>query len=127
MSRLHQILLFVRRGNLDRAVQFYSEGIGLDILDVGETLARLHAGVASAPYLALKVVDGNEAVLSTGYGPFLNFTVNDFDLKIPQLIQMGAQLDGTIEYTEGGKIAALRSPDGHMIRLHELTNGSGVY
>lgn len=47
------------------------------------------------------------------------------DETIPQLIQQGAVLDGAIRYEAYGKIAAVRSPDGHMIGLIEAANLPG--
>lgn len=44
------------------------------------------------------------------------------DDVVPKLVQLGAALDGGIRYEPYGKIAALRSPDGHMIGLYEKAN-----
>ena len=41
------------------------------------------------------------------------------DKTIYKLLEMGAILDGPIKYPSHGKVAALRSPDGHMIGLFE--------
>ena len=37
---------------------------------------------------------------------------------------MGAVLDGPIQYDTGGKLAAMRSPDGLMVSLRELSSSS---
>lgn len=44
------------------------------------------------------------------------------DLTVPKLMQLGAVLDGPIRYEPYGKLAAVRSPDGHMIGLFEKAN-----
>lgn len=44
------------------------------------------------------------------------------DAAIPRLIQSGAALDGPIRYLPYAKIAALRSPHGHMLGLYEPAN-----
>lgn len=44
------------------------------------------------------------------------------DDVVPKLIQLGAALDGAVRYESYGKIAAVRSPDGHMIGLYEKAN-----
>lgn len=44
------------------------------------------------------------------------------DQTIPKLMQLGAALDGAIRYEPYGKIAAVRSPDGHMLGLFEKAN-----
>ena len=43
------------------------------------------------------------------------------DKTIYKLLEMGAILDGPIKYPTHGKVASLRSPDGHMIGLFEPT------
>ena len=121
MSALRQILIFIRRGTLGEALDFYGpKGIGLVPEKVSETTARLlpASGGTTTPIL-LKEVDGNEAFLANGYSPFLNFEVEDFDFKVPILLSMGGQLDGKIEYTPVGKVASLRSPHGQMLGLFE--------
>lgn len=47
------------------------------------------------------------------------------DEMIPRLIQFGASLDGAIRYEAYGKMAAVRSPDGHMVGLFERANLPG--
>ena len=68
--------------------------------------------------LSIKAVE-SEAQLTQGYSPILSFDVDDLDTVIAKCAQMGANLDGPIQYPAHGKIAALRSPDGHMIGLYE--------
>ena len=67
----------------------------------------------------------SEASASTGYSPILSFNVPDLDERVAALIGHGASLDGPIKYPPHGKVAALRSPDGHMISLYEPADGSG--
>lgn len=64
----------------------------------------------------------NAASLTTGYTPILNFDVEDMDVSITNALTMGATLDGPIKYPAYGKVAAIRSPDGHMIGLFEPSN-----
>lgn len=64
----------------------------------------------------------SESQCSTGYSPLLTFEVDDMDGMIPRLIQLGASLDGSIRYEAYGKMAAVRSPDGHMVGLYEPAN-----
>jgi predicted enzyme related to lactoylglutathione lyase len=49
----------------------------------------------------------------------LNFEVDDMDTTVAKCVQMGGNLDGPIQYPAHGKVAVLRSPDGHMIGLYE--------
>lgn len=41
------------------------------------------------------------------------------DSTVPKLIELGGVLDGAVAYHSYGKVAAVRSPDGHMIGLFE--------
>ena len=86
MAHLRQILIFVRPGNLSRAVDFYSKGIGLAVESVTENTAKLQCAKTGTLPIVLKAVDGNEAVLSSGYGPFLNFAVEDFGISFPTAV-----------------------------------------
>jgi len=60
-----------------------------------------------------------EADCSTGYSPILSFEVDDMDSTIQRIMMLGGRLDGPIKYPIEGKIASVRSPDGHMIGLFE--------
>ena len=71
-------------------------------------------------HLSIQSVE-SEAQLSVGYSPFLNFNVDDMDMIVARCVQMGANLDGPIQYPAMGKVAALRTPDGNMIGLYEPT------
>lgn len=44
------------------------------------------------------------------------------DETVPKLMQLGAALDGAVRYEPYGKVAAVRSPDGHMVGLFEKAN-----
>jgi predicted enzyme related to lactoylglutathione lyase len=49
----------------------------------------------------------------------MTFDVDDLDTVVQRALEMGGHLDGPIQYPVHGKIAALRSPDGHMVGLFE--------
>ena len=68
--------------------------------------------------LSIKSVE-SEAQLGVGYSPFLSFDVDDMDGTVARCAQMGAHLDGPIQYPAHGKVATLRAPDGQMIGLYE--------
>jgi len=93
------------------------------------------ASTSTTTTLTLQAVD-TESQLTTGYSPILTFALrgdsgsnNDdddgsasrkgMDETVAACVQAGAHLDGPIQYHAHGKIAALRSPDGHMIGLYE--------
>ena len=41
------------------------------------------------------------------------------DSAVPKLISSGGSLDGPVRYNAYGKVAAVRTPDGHMLALFE--------
>lgn len=62
-----------------------------------------------------------EAELNTGYSPFLNVEVADVQVTVEKILPHGAVLDGPIQFTTQGKVAAIRNPDGHMMSLYEAS------
>lgn len=116
-TRLDRAVLMVRQ--VDQSLPFYQQGLGLNVLrHVEDNFAELE--IADGIKLILQQNNtNNEAVLCTGYSPILTFTVMDLNHTIATCIPFGAHLDGPIQYPAHGKVAALRSPDGHMIGLYE--------
>ena len=41
------------------------------------------------------------------------------DTTVARCLQLGGHLDGPIQYPAHGKVATVKSPDGHMIGLYE--------
>lgn len=101
---------------MSKAVDFYHGALGLSVLRHSDEWAELSCGRAFT--LNLQAVS-NEAQLSVGYSPMLSFEVMDMDTVVSKCAQMGAHLDGPIQYPAHGKVAAMRTPDGHMIGLYE--------
>jgi catechol 2,3-dioxygenase-like lactoylglutathione lyase family enzyme len=120
-SRLSRVVLMVRGPQgLASATEFYHHAIGLPVLRVTEEWAEL----AAAPYVTLHLLattdaTAGEASLSTGYSPMLTFEVTNMDERIAACAQAGGHLDGPIQYPAHGKVAALRTPHGHMVGLYE--------
>jgi hypothetical protein len=139
-SSLSRIVLMVRgEAGLIRAVNFY-QLIGLTPERVTDTWAELlpaapPAGPSSdgdphAPSYSTTTrihlqatAAGNEAAVSTGYSPLLVFEVgcDMLDATVASCLQAGAHLDGPLQYPAHGKVATMRTPDGHMIGLYEPT------
>ncbi|EFC50700.1 predicted protein [Naegleria gruberi] len=113
IASLKNVMLLIK--DVPKSVKFYSEGLGMTVNHSTEHWAELQSGHMK---VCLNKVEG-EASSTTGYSPFLCFDVNEMDKTIYKLLEMGAILDGPIKYPSHGKVAALRSPDGHMIGLFE--------
>lgn len=121
----------VRSGEgLSNALEFYTAGLGLQVVRVTDEWADLRTTPPSAmknqdqlsQYSSLSIclrAVTSEAQVTTGYSPLLQFQVENMDQVIAKCVQLGGNLDGPIQYPAHGKIAALRSPDGHMIGIYE--------
>jgi catechol 2,3-dioxygenase-like lactoylglutathione lyase family enzyme len=136
-------LLMVRGSTgVASAVNFYQNGLGMAVVRHTDEWAELTCAIGSSNnnnnnnnnnsnfttkdtnqppinfHLSIQAVE-SESQLSVGYSPFLSFDVDDMDMTVLRCIQMGANLDGPIQYPAHGKVAAIRAPDGHMIGLYE--------
>ena len=130
----------VRSGEgLTKALEFYSTGLGLQVVRATDEWADLRTTPMPIQIptnshnqeqqqqqqqqqqslsICLRAVT-SEAQVTTGYSPLLQFQVENMDDVIAKCVQLGGNLDGPIQYPAHGKIAALRSPDGHMIGIYE--------
>lgn len=131
LAHLSRVVLMVRSGEgLSKALEFYTAGLGLQVVRVTDEWADLR----TTPPPAMKNQDQlsqynslsiclravtSEAQVTTGYSPLLQFQVENMDQVIANCVQLGGNLDGPVQYPAHGKIAALRSPDGHMIGIYE--------
>jgi catechol 2,3-dioxygenase-like lactoylglutathione lyase family enzyme len=107
--RFGRALLMVRGSNgVAAAVNFYQNGLGMNIIRHTDEWAELSCPVgSSATQSSQPQMDGNfnltiqacesEAQLGAGYSPFLNFDVDDMDSTVARCVQMGAHLDGPIQ------------------------------
>ena len=125
-ARLRSVMLLLR--DVPAAATFYNEALGLPILKLSDRYAELGhggggggdaAGPPPPPPLVLKAAEGSEALVTTGYSPFLCFDVPDVPDVVVRALAAGAKLDGAIKHEPHGKVAVLRSPDGHMLGVYE--------
>ncbi|KCV73315.1 hypothetical protein H696_00856 [Fonticula alba] len=121
-STLRHVMLLSR--DVPTSVHFYQSVLGLRV--VAETReaggwAELDAGSSTGgPGISIVISAAeNEAAATAGYSTFLNFTVPDMDHAVQQAMMLGGRMDGPIKYPITGRVAAIRSPDGHMIGLFE--------
>ena len=101
-------------------MNFYSKVLNLPLNRHTDTFAELSCPTSGVK-LTLMATE-SEAKLSSGYGPFIQFSVPDMDTAVSTAAQLGANLDGPVKFPAHGKTAVLRSPDNHMIGLYEPTD-----
>jgi predicted enzyme related to lactoylglutathione lyase len=56
-----------------------------------------------------------------GSSPILSFHVDDIYGSIATLESLGAKLEGRVREPSFGKVAAMRTPDGHLLSLLQPT------
>ena len=117
-AQLRSVMLLVR--DVPRTAHFFESVVGLSVRASSETMAEMETGSATS-IVVQAVAAGSEAPLTTGYSPFLNFAVSDLDKTVYKAMELGAAMDGAIQYADVGKTASIRTPDGHMLGLHEPT------
>ncbi len=111
-AQFTQVLLMVK--NAVETANFYNEGLGITIKEISNGMAELDA-------------DGTTIVLhhaensNPGSSPILSFRVEDVYGIVEKLEGMGAKLEGRIREPFFGKVAAVRTPDGHLISLVQPT------
>ena len=133
LAHLSRVVLMVRSGEgLAKALEFYTAGLGLQAVRVTDEWADLRTTTTTTDtnlqhqqhqhHQSLSIclrAATSESQVTTGYSPLLQFQVENMDQVIAKCVQLGGNLDGPIQYPAHGKIAALRSPDGHMIGIYE--------
>jgi hypothetical protein len=114
---LRSIIMTVKQPSV--TAEFLKSVVGLTQNYQTESMVELNSpSISSGPPIIIKA-SSNVATLATGYSPILNFDIANMETSITKAIELGGMLDGTIKYKSFGKIAAVRSPDGHVIGLFE--------
>jgi catechol 2,3-dioxygenase-like lactoylglutathione lyase family enzyme len=108
-AEFKHIMLMVK--SVPTSLKFYSEGLGLPVKMSSPGWAELDANGTT---IALHAAESNA---DTGSSPILSFHVDDIQGTITALEQLGASLEGRIREPSFGKVAAVRTPDGHLVSL----------
>jgi len=108
-AEFKHIMLMVK--DIPGTVKFYHEGLGLPVKMSSPGWAELDAnGTTIALHAANESTAGADS-------PILSFHVDDIYTMIATLEGMGAKLEGSVREPSFGKVAALRTPDGHLLSL----------
>ena len=115
---LRSIILSVK--NPAVTAEFFTSVLGLVVRHESASMVELCGPSVQIPQPPIMIKEANVAAsLSTGYTPILNFDVGSMETAVAAAMERGGMLDGAIKYKSFGKVAALRSPDGHMLGLFE--------
>lgn len=107
-AEFKHIMLMVQ--DVKATAKFYSEGLGLPIRVCSPAWAELDANGTT---IALHAAEG----IGAGSSPILSFHVDDVMDTLGKLETMGAKLEGRVREPSFGKVAAVRTPDGHLLSL----------
>ena len=128
---MYNIILLVKDVNFDRSISFYEDIVGLSVKYKTDSFAEFYISFkkekTSDGSLAIDDLDpllvvratSSESLCCTGYSPILTFSISDMSSTIMKSLEIGCTLDGAIQYAAHGKVATIRSPDGHMISFYE--------
>jgi predicted enzyme related to lactoylglutathione lyase len=137
-----RVLVNIDVDDLDRAMRFYVEGIGLTVgRRLGDGIVELMGEDGVAVYLLAKPAGtvavpreeaaegeaaGQAAKLARAYGRHwtpvhLDFVVEELEAAVARAVAAGAKLERAIEHHAWGSIAGLSDPFGHGLCLLRFT------
>ncbi|MBE9012209.1 VOC family protein [Pseudanabaenaceae cyanobacterium LEGE 13415] len=90
---------------------FFHQSLGLPIKIATSSWAELEA---DGTIIALHSTSEKPLLISS---PILSFHVADIYTTIEDLEAMGAKLEGSVRQPAFGKVASIRTPDGHLLSL----------
>ena len=108
-AKFKHVMLMVK--DIPSTLKFYSEGLGLEVKMSSPGWAEIDADGTT---IALHAASENP---KAGFSPILSFHVEDVYATLEKLKEMGAVLEGDVREPPFGKVAAVRSPDGHLLSL----------
>ena len=135
MTALKYILLL--EPNIPKAVEFYQRGLGATLrvattswaeLYAGDTtIALKHHGSDTSPGSTMSVATATDTTRSSettttammgSKTPMLVFDVDNVQDRLTRLLEMGARMDGGVQYTlEGSRLAVVQSPSGYLVGI----------
>ena len=101
--------------DMDRALQFYSETLGMDIEQQEEDWSMVHAGAVSIG------LNGRDEETPGGEGgAIIAFRASDdIEAAVEALSAEGVEIAGGVTEHPWGKVATFRDPDGNELQLYE--------
>jgi len=108
-AEFKHVMMMVK--DVPAAVKFYSEGLGLPVKVSSPGWGEVDANGTTIAF------HGAESNADVGSSPILSFHVDDVYGAIATLESLGAKLEGRVREPSFGKVAAMRTPDGHLLSL----------
>lgn len=110
--------------NMDRAVQFYTEVLGLKLTNrFGNHWATVEAGKGLT--IGLHPASSKYPAPGTKGAMMLGMEIDEsIETVVARLAGRGARMDGSIVTDESGRFAHLEDPDGNEIYLWEVNRAA---
>jgi predicted enzyme related to lactoylglutathione lyase len=117
-----QLLVNIDVANLEEAIAFYEQGVGLRLarLLFGGTVAEMLGG-SSLIYLVAKAVGTSPSAHTSQLRDYhrhwtpvhLDFVVSDIDSAVERAVAAGAKLEGVPQSFVWGRLSTMSDPFGH--------------
>ncbi len=112
----NHVLIYVL--NVQRAMRFYSDLLGFQLVEENEEYARLRSPGSNST-IALHKLSGSVTPLPSQQGVRLYFEVKDLDELCKKLASVGVKIDQMpTDMPWGWRHAYLSDPDGHELSLY---------
>ncbi|MFZ5814938.1 MAG: VOC family protein [Bacillota bacterium] len=101
----------------EAAKRFYSEGLGLPLLQVSDEdgWALLAVPGGGPPFFLVR----KPARAGGSGGPVLGLTVTDLPALLEQVVACGGRVDPLVQEGSGVRITTIYDPDGNLLELTE--------
>jgi predicted enzyme related to lactoylglutathione lyase len=97
--------------DMQRAVTFYQDALGLDVLDHDGDWSEVTAGDQRIG------LNASESPAGDG-GAVIAFSVDDLDATVAQLTERGVRFADAVSEHPWGRVAPFRDPDGNDLQLY---------
>jgi catechol 2,3-dioxygenase-like lactoylglutathione lyase family enzyme len=125
IARVVETALYV--DDLDRAVAFYRDALGLRPMDGSQRLTAMDAGGSTLLLLFRRgatnvghAFPGGRIPPHDGAGPIhvaLAIALEDFEAWEARLAEHGVEVESRVNWSRGGRSLYFRDPDGHSVEL----------
>jgi predicted enzyme related to lactoylglutathione lyase len=102
--------------DMQRAVAFYRDSLGLDVLEHGGDWSEVTAGDQRIG------LNASESPAGQG-GAVIAFAVDDIDATVDQLKGQGVTFSGELSDHPWGQIAPFKDPDGNDLQVYAPPTG----
>lgn len=116
-------LAWISTTDFDEAVKFYSETLGMTLLERTDEYKWAELRGSDGAMLGIHGPDG-DCPLKPGHNAILTFSVDDIEKEFEKLKSDGVEVIGDIQEVPGHvKLLLFKDPSGNMAQLVQVLNG----